>query len=524
MRISPPGLSNHMAFNEKIHFRGLEKTRVNFIFVIALLWGTVAAISAAFFLSEYGFSSKDSKFYLFPWCLATGAAAALPSIVYAYRGKFNPLNPIVYFAWTFFIPSCFLGGIFFALGISDAYFQSYIQDESYNLPLTFFYIIVGYLAMSLGYILPYGAIAGKRLASVLPKWELSDNSLLVPGYILLFLGIANTLLAFALGTFGFQRVQEYTEYDGLVYLLSLWWQLAAFLLWLYVFRQPRINPKVLVTIFFLVTTALGKAAFQGNRASLLPHLIMIGFAFILAGRRPALRHYVTGSALLIVAIFVGMVYGTTFRLVKQTEEQVSLGQYAEMVATTFSRLSEQDIGTTVSLGLTAFANRIDAVSSLAVVVSNYEALAPYEEQVGIANNIWVDTVTFFIPRIIWKDKPVAIEPAKYADLYFNFSENSFTMTPIGDLLRNFGPIGIPLGMLLLGLFFRVLYRALIEGQAFSFWRSAIFYMTFSITTFEGTYGLIVPNMFKVGIISLAGLIFVVLLTRLRAGRPKLVST
>jgi len=512
-----------MAFNERIHYVRPDKARINFIFAVTLLWGIIAAVLGAFLLSEYGFSSKGSKFYLFPWCLATGAAAALPSIIYASRGKFNPLNPIVYFAWTFFIPSCFLGGIFLALGISDAYFQSYIQDESYNLPLTFFYIIIGYLAMCLGYVLPYGAIAGKRIASVLPKWELRDNSLLFPGYILLFLGIANTLLAFTFGTFGFQRVKEYTEYDGLVYLLSLWWQLAAFLLWLYVFRQPRINTKVLVTIFFLVTTALGKAAFQGNRASLLSHLIMIGFAFLLAGRRLALRHYVTGFALLSVAVFVGMVYGTTFRLVKQSEEQIGLSEYAEMVATTFSRLSEQDIGTTVSLGLTTFANRIDAVSSLAVVVSNYEALAPYEEQVGISNNIWVDTATFFIPRIIWKDKPVAIDPTKYADLYFNFSDNSFTMTPIGDLLRNFGPIGIPIGMLVLGLFLRVIYRALIEGQPFSFWRAAIFYMMVSITTFEGTYGLIVPNMFKVGTISLAGLIFVVVLTHLRLGRQRFVG-
>lgn len=510
-----------MAFSERSHFRGIERARINLIFAICLLWGIVAAVTGAFALSEYGFSSKDSKFYLFPWCLATGVASGLPSVILAYKGKFNPLNPIVYFAWTFFIPSCFLGGIFLAIGISDAYFQSYIQDESYNLPLTFFYIIVGYLAMALGYFIPYGSTIGARIANALPKWKLSDRDILVPGYTLLFLGIVNTLVAFALGSFGFQRVREYTEYDGLVYLLSLWWQLAAFLLWLYVFRQPRINFRAGLTIFFLIATALGKAAFQGNRASLLPHLIMIGFAFILAGRRPALRHYVAGTALLLIAVFVGMIYGTTFRNIKQTEEQISLSQYAEMVGTTFSRLSEQDISTTLSLGMTAFANRIDAVSSLAVVVSNYEALAPYEEQVGIANNIWVDTVTFFIPRLIWKDKPVAIEPAKYADLYFNFSENSFTMTPIGDLLRNFGPIGVPIGMVILGLFLRILYRSLIDGQAFSFWRSAVFYMVISITTFEGTYGLIVPNMFKVGTMSLAGLIFVVALTRLRSGVRRL---
>ncbi|MCV5539645.1 hypothetical protein OFN30_30360, partial [Escherichia coli] len=70
-----------MAVSERNHFRGIDRTRFNFIFAIALLWGIVAAISGAFFLSEYGFSSKDSKYYLFPWCLATGAAAALPSVI-----------------------------------------------------------------------------------------------------------------------------------------------------------------------------------------------------------------------------------------------------------------------------------------------------------------------------------------------------------------------------------------------------------------------------------------------------------
>ena len=54
-----------------------------------------------------------------------------------------------------------------------------------------------------------------------------------------------------------------------------------------------------------------------------------------------------------------------------------------------------------------------ALSSLAVVVSNYEALAPYEESYGMDHNIINELSTFFIPRIIWKDKPVSIEPRDY---------------------------------------------------------------------------------------------------------------
>jgi rfaE bifunctional protein nucleotidyltransferase chain/domain len=116
---------------------------------------------------------------------------------------------------------------------------------------------------------------------------------------------------------------------------------------------------------------------------------------------------------------------------------------------------------------------MDSISSLAVIVSNYEALAPYEESYGMDNNIVNELSTFFVPRVVWKDKPVSIEPSAYGDLYFNYPENSFTMTPMGDLLRNFGPIGVPIGMLILGFLIRVIYAALIEGQPFSFWRSTV---------------------------------------------------
>ena len=53
---------------------------------------------------------------------------------------------------------------------------------------------------------------------------------------------------------------------------------------------------------------------------------------------------------------------------------------------------------------------------------------------------------FLIPRVIWKEKPSASDARKYSDLYFNQSDTSFAITPIGDLLRNFGIIGIPIGM------------------------------------------------------------------------------
>jgi hypothetical protein len=215
-----------------------------------------------------------------------------------------------------------------------------------------------------------------------------------------------------------------------------------------------------------------------------------------------------GGILLVVALVGGMIYGTTFRNIKQSQERVSVDEYIGNIFEAFGKISDQGVFTSMEEGFIALAERIDAVSSLAVVVSNYEKLAPYEESYGLDNNIWKDSITFLIPRVVWNDKPLATDPSKYGDLYFNFSENSFTLTPIGDLLRNFGPVGIPLGMILLGFVIRIVYAGLIENQGFSFWRATVYYMLLTSISYEGSYGLIVPYLVKVAFISALGILIV----------------
>jgi hypothetical protein len=145
---------------------------------------------------------------------------------------------------------------------------------------------------------------------------------------------------------------------------------------------------------------------------------------------------------------------------------------------------------------------------LAVVVSNYETLANYEAGYGLDNNIWKDSLSFLVPRFLWQDKPVATDPYKYGDLYFNYGENAFTLTPMGDLLRNFGPWGVPIGMIFLGFVIRILYASLIENQEFSFWRATIFYMLLTGISYEGSFGLIIPYDIKIALVSLLGLFIV----------------
>jgi hypothetical protein len=307
---------------------------------------------------------------------------------------------------------------------------------------------------------------------------------------------------------GFQKTETVGAYDGIVFLLSLFLMEAIFLLWLYIFRSRQWGFVQILIVGLLVVTVLAKSAFQGNRGSLVQMTILLGFAFAYSGRKLTGKHYAGGAILVTLALVVGMIYGTTFRSIKQSQDRMGLDEYAGVVSETFDKLAVEDVGTILSNGFGALADRIDAVSSFAVVVSNYEALAPYEEVWGINNNIYVDTVTFFIPRAIWTDKPISIEPSKYADLYFNFSENSFIMTPMGDLLRNFGPGGVPIGMILLGMLIRLMYSTFIENRAFSYWRATVFFMLLTSINYEGVYSLIVPMLFKIGLTALLGMAIV----------------
>jgi hypothetical protein len=182
--------------------------------------------------------------------------------------------------------------------------------------------------------------------------------------------------------------------------------------------------------------------------------------------------------------------------------------HREHSAETFEQVSRADNAATLEFGFLNLAERIDIVSSVAVVVSNYEQLAPYEESYGLDDNIRKDLSTFFIPRVLWNDKPVASEPSKYSDLYFNYAENSFAITPIGDLLRNYGPTGVFVGMLVLGIILRFMYRTLVEDQPRMLWRATLYFMLLTAVSYESFYGFVIPYLFKVAAMAITGVLIV----------------
>jgi hypothetical protein len=487
---------------------GRDPRSTRLLYGILLLWGVTITVVIVALLGTYGFNTPGTRYYLLPWCVATGVVVAAPSLWLAYKGEFHPFHPVVFAGWSYFFPAFVIGGTLLACGFTEPYFLSFVQDESYNLPLTLVYVMIGYGCLSIGFFLPWAPRVGRWLNRKLPEWKLDNRDIPIPSTLLLIVGIGTVIVSFIQGLFGYQRAEDIPSYEGLLFLVTLFWIEGSFLLWLYIFRTRGFLRYVVGGT--LLTITLVRSAIRGDRFSLVQAVIVVAFAYVFTIGRLKIKHYVAGVLMLAAMMMVGMIYGTSFRSIKGNEPNADPVEYLTAVGTTLSTLSEQDLSRSISVGSGALAERLDSVSSLAVVVANYQALAPYEQSWGISNNIYVDSITFFIPRIFWPDKPVAIEASKYGDLYFNYDENAFLITPMGDLLRNFGPVGVPVGMLMLGMLLRLLYATLIEGLAFSYWRITAYFMLLTAISYESTFGYIVPYLFKVGAACLSGMIVVVL--------------
>lgn len=460
-------------------------------------------------------SGTTTRLYLLPWVALTAAVIAAPSLYLYSQGKFNFFNPLVFAAWSYFVPAFIVGGLILTFGLStEQYFYAFIEDPETDLPWTFVYISLGYLGLSVGFFLPFAKSFGTWTERRLPVWDWKASNLMLPGVALLILGSLNTGLAFAAGVLGYQKAAEYGTYDGIIFLFSLFLFHGTFLLWFALFRTTKWNFNHYSIIGLLIFTTLLRAAFAGNRSSMIHTLFFVFAAYILAGREIKFKHGLIASGLMVFVLLIGTIYGSTFRDVKQTEARVSIEQYIEFIPQTVDAVTRKDLGAVLLQGVDKLAERLENVTSVAVVVSNYEKLKPYEELYGLEDNIIKDMTTFLIPRVLWKDKPVASEPRKYAELYFDYNENSFSATPMSDLLRNFGPFGVPLGMMLLGFVLRGIWATFIENQPPNAWRAAFYFMLLFTVSYEGFYGSILPYLVRVGTISIVGTLFVAVLIHL----------
>ena len=491
------------------------KGRGNILLPIVIIWGLMALLGFWFVWLEDGFGEVFKEYYLLPWAVLAGVVVLAPTAYSFYIGKFDPFHPLTFAAWSYVFPAFVLGGVIVAFKWVDPYFLVFIDDPQYNLPLSLVYISLGFLGLTVGYYLPIGRYFADKLEPRLPKWEWKPERVWTAGVALLIGGLGINIIGFLQGIMGFQRTVEVGTYDAVLYFLLVLLSEGSMLLWLAIFSTKEKTGAYYVVLVILLAFLPLRMALLGSRSSLLISMFPIAMAFRYSGRKLRWQTSSVFGGLLILAVIIGVIYGTSFRNIKGSEGRMEAGDYAGQISATIDYITNEDPVILVQNSAQALADRIENLSSVAVVVANYERLAPYEASYGLENNIVNDTLTSFVPRFLWNEKPPTSDARAYSALYFSFGDNSFAISPFADLLRNFGPIGVPLGMLVLGIYLRLIYALLIETATPSMWKKVAYFPLLTLVSYEAFYATIFPSIIRTVVVLVVSFLLVNLIVRTR---------
>jgi len=463
-------------------------------------------------------------FYIVPWMLLVLFVLMIPLVYLFATGRFSLFHPLVYPLWSYLFPAFVLGSLYLAISSYEPSFIGLIPDRHYYIPLALVYVAVGFAGLTVGYSLRIGQCLGERLSRRLPAWNWEPDQVIVPCLFLIAAGRLFELKALSVGAIGYQYSSDPPLFGNTYYSLVILSSMANIILWIVIFKAPRFQLRHYLVLAILVGLIPYSMMIVGGKGELLRNVIAILFAYWGAGRRFNVRKGIVAGVLLAFAVFTGMIYGTAFRQLKGDESKIAVGDYFTLGASTLSEIANMDIFDNAGFIIEKTFTRFETLTSLSVVVANYKVLRPLEVEYGIENNIWTDTWTSFIPRFFWPEKPLISNARAYSALYFDFGDNSYAITPFGDLLRNFGPIGVPLGMAFLGIFLRVMYASLIKCGEGNPWKLACYFILLSNVSYEGFYGSIFPGWLRIGAVLFFGGILISMIVSSLSVKPMLYTT
>ena len=313
------------------------------IFGPALALMSIAGVAGLiWFLLTTTIGEGLTYFFLVPWILGLAIVQAIPLIVLYYQGKLRFDNPIVFATFSYLFPAFVIGGLMLALGFSKPYFLQFILDPQENLPYTIIVIAVGHTGFVLGYFFSLANRFGKYLSKFMPEGNTDPSAAFLPGFLLLGLGMINSIVGLIIGFIGYQLVEEASSYDGILYLTTMFWMQATFFLFYAVFKLGKYDLKTALVVVVVGSTAVIKALFAGNRGGLITMAMPVVMAYVMSGRTFKLRQFFIAATIGFLCLVVGMVYGTTFREVKGTEGNIDFGNYADNIGKTFSQVGRND--------------------------------------------------------------------------------------------------------------------------------------------------------------------------------------
>lgn len=430
--------------------------------------------------------------------LISGAFVLLTVSYFVYRwlssriGFVDFFSPLLRVCWFFFIPQ-FVIPIVLLLANQSTLLGTIgllLSNPMKARTMAVWFAVAGLVFLCLGYLLP----VGKPIT--LNVLDLPSRRLRLPAAVLMVLGVVGYMESLRTGVAGYQLVEQVSSQGALFSGLASAGDVGILLSFWCFLDNHRDWPLLALGVLMLVA----RAGLSGSRGALFSSLILLMGVYQYHHKGLSMRRlamWIVAGALVLV---LGMSFGSLFRMEKvRTVGRASSSGVADTLR--ISAIALQEMSKTPINDLATFTRdrifeRLDDLSSLAVIVSLHADLKSREVAVGIDGNILKDLVASFVPRFLWPGKPVIGNSEVIGNLYFNTSGNSPATTYMGDLYRNFGLVGIFIGMALLGVSLRLLYRWFIEGQKLQPLRCALFLVVSLTANYESLYSQFFPGLIQ----------------------------
>jgi hypothetical protein len=355
----------------------------------------------------------------------------------------------------------FLYFIFFGVGaiwlLSDPVTISYDIYLVPYIPQAVLYCLLGYLALLGGYSGPW--FKGRAL----PRWEEWPKGvmfILIPG-ALGFIGSVAEAVWSRSRWLGVSFPAIFSSLAQLAPLFMFAWALS----WLMIFSGKATRGQTLLTvgIFVPATLTVGLASLSDKSLS----MTLMGVPVIALWYARKKIPWKTLVLMGILLVFVVFPFYNTYRAL---DPRIAGGDRASMTIDIAKGWSGEEYWTQ-SVGTTK--RRMAMINSVAVVLRDVGRWVPYAH----GETLFTPAVTFFIPRVLWPDKPYFTMGREFAETFRVVAildrDTRVAVTVPGELYWNFDLPGILIGMALWGVVLRFLYRRYGEAMTLDPIRRAI---------------------------------------------------
>ena len=337
-------------------------------------------------------------------------------------------------------------------------FFARIGRNPYNdyLPAALWCACAGYLAYSSG----MGSEAAKRLLRRLPRlgnWPRSLPALRLLLLMIVGLGCVFYLfkLGLSVGNYGNLEFQRHPP-PGLPVLLQNLTDLSWVALCIFLVTSAKKSRRGVIWLLLGMSVSILciKLAISGGKVALIQPFLETAIVFHYGKRRFRIWEMLTMGVPVVILAF-GAVNFYRFVVVGHHGAPKDLADVVSRVSLATDMLNDAHAIGSQQSPLEQMVDRNAGTDALALIIKYTPNPFPY-----VYGRHWLEIPLTFIPRQIWKNKPVNMPSAEFESTYMSepSNYNGFSsMHLIGDLYRNFSFAGVLVGMFLLGVLLRLFY-------------------------------------------------------------------